>query len=122
LTETELIVRESRIARRLARLFKVERAGRLDRLRSAAIGRLIARRAELVENLLDLERLRCTSASPPSSELERALAELRQEVNQASAQMRARMEQISADLRARLGEGPPSGIRGSGNGRLLGKI
>jgi|SRR6516164_7363274 hypothetical protein len=121
MSDTELVVRESRIARRLTRLFKLERAGRFDRWRDATIARLVARRGELVDNLLDLDRLRCSLAPPSSSELERALAELRQEVNQTAAHIHAQVAQISADLRARLSEGPPSGIRGSGNGRLLGK-
>lgn len=122
MTQTDLASAESRIARRLVRLFRIERVGGFDRWGAATAGCLIARRGELVEELLDLDQLRRSLAVPRPPDLQCALAALSQEVDLAAVRARTRAEQIAADLSCRLGDSPPSGMRDSGNGHLLGKI
>lgn len=109
--------RQSRAVRRLARLFRIERNGGFEH-RSAAIGRkLIERRGQLVNELLtDLQAM---PARPPPP-LDRALAELSQEVEWALDRIRTRLQQIGKDLRLSRGEGLPTGIRNSPNGHPLG--
>lgn len=118
-TETDTIVRQSRTARRLVRLFKIERTGRLDRLSVATLRRLIERRGALVSELMRLDGLR---GSVRPLELEQALSELAREVRASRDIAETRAGRLGVDLRLSRGEGLPTGIRGGGDERFLGSI
>jgi len=120
-TGTDMIAREARAARRLGRLFKIERAGGFDRRPTATVCHLLERRGALVAELLLLDGMRRSLPSPHSTELEQALLELESEVRQSLHHSQSRMERLWTDLRLRRGAGPPTGIRDSAAGRLLGR-
>src|ERR1700749_3149504 len=101
--KTEMIVRESRMARRLDRLFKIERSGGFDRRSRATVRRLIERRGTLVNELLFLDGMRRSRDAPPSPELEQALAKLGYEVDGSLHHAQARVTQLLTDLRLRRG-------------------
>jgi hypothetical protein len=117
----EMIVRESRTARRLGRLFKIERAGGFDRRSRATVQRLIERRGALVNELLRLDGMRRSRNAPSSPELEQALAKLASEVDGSLHHSQARVEQLLTDLRLRRGQGEPTGVRDRASGLLLGR-
>jgi hypothetical protein len=118
---TDMEVRESRAARRLGRLFKIERTGGFDRRPVATVRRLIERRGALVKELLLLDGMRRSDASPRSAELERVLRELAREVTQSLCHSQVRLDRLGTDLRLRRCEGVSTGVRDGANGRLLGR-
>ncbi len=120
-TGTDMIFQEARAARRLGRLFKIERAGGFDRRPAATVRRLLERRGALVTELVLLDGKRRSRRSPYSTELEQALRELASEVRQSLHHSESRMERLWTDLRLRRNAGPPTGIRDSAVGRLLGR-
>jgi hypothetical protein len=120
-SKSDLHLRESRTARRLGRLFKIECAGGFDRLPLVTIWRIIERRGALIRELLKLDDLRRSLASSGSAELDRAIRELARNVSRASNCARSRAEKIDGDLRARRGEGVTTGIRSGPDGQLLGR-
>ena len=120
-TKSDLHLRESRTARRLGRLFKIECGGGFDRLPLVTIWRIIERRDAVIRELLKLDDLRRSPASSRSAELDQALHELARDVILASNWARSRAEKIDGDLRARRGEGVMTGIRGRPEGQLLGR-
>jgi hypothetical protein len=110
--------RQSRAARRLARLFRIERNGGFERWPAVINRQIIERRGQLVDALLtDLQAM--PARLPPP--LDRALAKLSQEVEWALERARTRLQQIGKDLRLSRGEGLPTGIRNSPSGHPLGK-
>jgi hypothetical protein len=119
-TEPDVMRNESSTARRLTRLFRIERSGGFDRRPVAIARRLIERRGALVEALLMLDSQRRTSATRASAELDRAFAGLLHEVDQARDRAAKRLEQIVKDLRLSRGQGLASGIRASTAGHTLG--
>ena len=120
-TKSDLQLRESRTARRLGRLFKIECAGGFDRLPLVTIWRIIERRGALIRELLKLDDLRRSPVSSRSAELDQAIRELARDVKLASRCARNRAEKIDGDLRARRGAGVTTGIRSGPDGRLLGR-
>ena len=120
-TKSDLHLRESRTARRLGRLFKIECGGGFDRLPLVTIWRIIERRDAVIRELLKLDDLRRSLAPSRSAELDQAIRELARNVTQASNCARSRAEKIDGDLRARRGEGITTGIRGRPEGQLLGR-
>src|SRR5580704_8769831 len=112
--------RQSRIVRRLGRLFRLERVGAFSRRSAETAWRLIARRGDLMAELTRLERHRREARVPPSPDLGSAVKELAAEV----ALSRTFGETLAAgagtELRARRGVAAPSGLRDGGGGRLLG--
>jgi hypothetical protein len=118
---TDLHLREVAVAHRLRRLFMTERATGFDRQPAATTWRIIERRGAVIEELQKLDDLRRALSRSRSIQLDRALRELAQEVSQASKDATRRLEQIGEDLRVRRGEGASTGIRGSSDGRLLGR-
>lgn len=116
-----LACRESRAARRLSRLFRIERNGGFDRRPVATAEQLIERRGALIATLesVDCERRLATDRS--SEELDRAMAELAREIALSRDRIRMRHQQIVNDLLLSRGEGLPTGIRNSPNGHPLGK-
>jgi hypothetical protein len=117
----ETMVRYTRTAWRLVRLFRIERAGRLDQLPMETVGRLIERRGRLVGELLVLDGMRASSTASGSAELKRSLAALAREVGLSLRLAKARLDRIGDSLSRRSGAGLPTGLRDGANGRLLGK-
>jgi hypothetical protein len=109
------------VARRLGRLFKIERAGGFDRRLGATVRRLIERRGTLVSELLLIDGTRRALNPPRSAELEQALAELAREVNGLLHHSQTQVERLHTDLRLRRGEGMPTGVRDGAGGLLLGR-
>jgi hypothetical protein len=120
-TATDVTLRESRAARRLGRLFKIESAGRFERRPVAAVRQLIERRGALVNQLLLLDGVRRSLPSSGSAELDQALQELAREVHRSLYLAETRLKRLDGDLRLRRSEGPPTGIRDGATGRLLGQ-
>jgi len=118
----DALLQESRAARRLGRLFRIERVGGFDRRPAATVRRLIERRGALLEELMQFENRRRSLAVPRNAELDRAVAELASELSQALNFAQSRVDRIGLDLRIRQGEGLGTGIRNNANGRMLGKI
>jgi hypothetical protein len=116
-----LSLQESRTARRLNRLFRIENADAFARRPVGTHRRLIERRAVLVEQLLVLDDARRSLCEPRSPELDRALMELTRAVTQALAPARARVKRIEEDLRVRQSRTASTGLRDIGIGRMLGR-
>lgn len=120
--EIDLAMRECRAARRLSRLFRIERLGRFERHPIETVRQLIGRRAVLVDELAQLEAKRRALAAPLPAALDAALGELAREVDAARQSCLARAEQLAAELGQRRGEGRATGLRGGGAGQLLGSV
>jgi hypothetical protein len=112
---------EMRAARRLARLFRIERRGALGRRAAALAARLVERRAALIAALVTADRERRVAAVRPGPELDRAMTELSREACLGLLDAQTRLQRIANDLRLSRGEGRPTGIRGNSDGRPLGK-
>ncbi len=107
-----------RAARRLARLFRIERRAGFERWPPATVRRLLARRAALIAELAGLERRRLAAIAAEA--LDPALADLRREVERSFAPARARLQRIGKDLRVSRVASLPTGVRDGGGGRNLG--
>jgi len=118
---SDLTMQESRAARRLARLFRIERSDRVERWRNEALWRLIGRRRRLLDELIRLDVERRSLAAPLSPELGTAIGELALEVSQLRKLSLARIEALGGELRRRQGAGLATGLRDSAAGRLLGR-
>jgi hypothetical protein len=116
----ELALHESRVMRRLSRLFRIERHGCFTRQPIATVHQLLGRRARLVGELAEIETERRSLTASVPAELRSALGELTREVGAARQSCAARIEGLAAELRQRHGAGRPTGLRGSGAGHLLG--
>jgi hypothetical protein len=115
-------MREIRLARRLERLFRVERTGGFARRPAATVRRLVERRGAVVAELLALDAARRGSAPPPlPAELGDALAELGREVKRSMTQAGQQQADLLAELRRRRPGGGSSGLRGGADGRLIGR-
>ena len=117
----DCITVERRAARRLGRLFRVERGGGFERRPIATVERLVSRRGTLIEELLRLDRARRTERRPLSAALRQAMAELKSEIEQSLAVAEARCEGLRTELRLLNGEGLPTGVRDNRSGRLIGR-
>jgi hypothetical protein len=109
-----------RLARRLVRLFRSERAGRLRRWPDATARHLIARRGALIAALVAAGERGESGDAPRLPALDDALRELAFEVDRCRPPAERRAQELAAELRLRHGETAPSGLRRSGGGRLLG--
>jgi hypothetical protein len=117
---TQLALVQIRTVRRLGRLFRVERTGRLERRPFEVSQRLIGRRAGLVDELVRLDAARRSLAVPPSDELSAAIRDLAGEVDRLQALCAARIEALTLELRQRRGAGQATGLRDGAGGRILG--
>lgn len=117
----ELARTEYRLARRLARLFRIERRGRLERWPGGVAARFVARRGELVDELMRLEQRRRSLTPWPLPELDLALAALAREVSSGEQWCHERLAELGAELDRRRGVGTSTGLRDSGAGELLGR-
>jgi hypothetical protein len=119
--DIELATRESRAARRLGRLLRIERAGRFERQPVETSWRLIGRRARLIDELMRLDAARRSLAAPASPELDAAIRELAGEVDRLHVRCVLRLDALGDEIRGRRGEGMATGLRDGVDGRLLGR-
>ena len=117
---TALLKREYRAARRLARLFRIERSGRFERWPSDTVWRLMNRRRMLIDELLRLDAGRRSLEPWSSVELELAMGTLAREVDRTEQHCLERLAELGAELERRRGVGTATGLRDVVDGRLLG--
>ncbi|HWD58906.1 MAG TPA: hypothetical protein VG308_11535 [Stellaceae bacterium] len=117
---TRLMTREYRAARRLARLFRIERAGGLARRPPEIAKRLVARRGRLVDELARLEAQRRALAPWTIVELDLAMGALAREVDSAERWCLGRLAELGDELARRRGAGGTTGLRDGAAGQLLG--
>ena len=108
-----------RAARRLARLFRIERVGGFDRRSEEVVQRLLERRAAIIGELLAL------ALAPPdtpqrSADITDALRELAAEVAQSQSRAQERHDVLASELRFRRSSGL-TGLRDGTTGHLLGR-
>jgi hypothetical protein len=118
--ERDIVVHESYLARRVGRLFRYERAGRLSRRQELA-QRLSRRRGELIDALIRTDAARRNLQIPISPELRNAVEALWLETGGARRDADARLDRLRADLLMARGDGIPSGVRGVAGGRVIGR-
>jgi hypothetical protein len=111
---------ESRAARRLGRLFRMERVGCFEGRPIETVWRLIRRRARLVDELIRLDAERRSQAAPGSVELGVAIGELVREVDRSQTRCVDRITALAGELRRQQAGGVATGLRDGADGRLLG--
>lgn len=111
---------QTRVARRLCRLFRIERAGRFETRPAAVVQRLIARRDTVIDALLAAETQRRRDGRPSSAATTAAFEELRLEVDQGQVPAAAKSRALQAELRKRNAGPAGSGLRNKARGRFLG--
>ena len=106
-----------RAARRLTRLFRLEREGRFARCSIEIMQRLVARRAALIAQLPP----RRSAGQPP--DLDVAMRELAAEVERSRPAAQQRRDELSRAIRfeRRTASGIPTGLRGEPARHLLGR-
>jgi hypothetical protein len=114
-----LMERECRAVRRLARLFRIERAGRFERLASDVARRLRARRGELIEEVQRLEAKRRSFEPWTLPQIDVAMGTLAREVDDAERYCLERLAVLGAELEQRRSHG--TGLRNGTDGRILGR-
>lgn len=118
---TELMRRELLVARRLARLFRLERSGRLWRWPVDTARRLIDRRARLIDELARLEERRRSLTPRTVDDLDLTMGALAREVEQGEQRCLELLAELGARLSRLRGQGTATGLRDSAGGRLLGR-
>jgi hypothetical protein len=119
--QTELMRREIAIARRLARLFRIERSGHLRRRPVETARRLIDRRGRLIDELTRLEERRRSLAPWVPDELNLTMGALAGEIERGEQRCLEFLAEIGARLSQLRGEGAATGLRDGADGRLLGR-
>ncbi len=107
-----------RIARRLSRLFRIERCGGFDRRPAETVRRMIERRDALIDALIAFQR---QHEKAPSPAFLQSLAELADEARHAQEYAEAQVVRLRAELGLRRGDGRPTGLRGGAEGQLIGR-
>lgn len=118
--EIMLMRREIRAARRLVRLFRIERSGRLGRRPRPTVRQLIERRGALIDELVRLEAKRRSCAPWTLTELDLAMGALRLEMERTEQSCQALLARLGAELGRLRGAGGATGLRGDAGGQLLG--
>ena len=118
---TALLRREYRTARRLARLFHIERTGSFARLPAETVRRLIDRRGAVIDELVRLDARRLSLAPQSTGDLDIAMGALASEVGWAERRCRELLAELGAELEQRRGIGSATGLRDGADGRLLGR-
>jgi hypothetical protein len=118
---TELMRTEIAIARRLARLFRLERSGHLRRRPVETVRRLIDRRGRLIDELTQLEERRRSLAPWVPDELGSTMGALAQEVERGEQRCLEFLAEIGARRSQLRGKGTATGLRDGADGRLLGR-
>jgi hypothetical protein len=119
--DMELTHREIRIVRRLSRLFRIERSGRLGRRPLDTVRRLIDRRGLLIEELMRLDARRRASALGASGELDLAMGAFATEIEEGGRRCQEVLAELGAELSRLRGEGAATGLRDGVAGQLLGR-
>jgi hypothetical protein len=109
------------MARRVARLFRLERSGHLRRQPVEIARRLIDRRGRLIEELAQLEEKRRSFAPWVPAELGLTMGALAREVECGEQRCLEFVAEIGARLSQLRGEGAATGLRDGADGRLLGR-
>src|ERR1700690_2166098 len=117
----ELMHREIAIARRLARLFRLEPSGHLRPRPAETARRLIDRRGRLIDELTQLEERRRSLAPWVPDELGLTMGALAQEVERGEQRCLEFLAEIGARRSQLRGEGTATGLRDGADGRLLGR-
>lgn len=117
----DIALRESRLARRLGRLFRVERGGGFARHSPRLTDEVLRRRGVLIDELVATETDRRAQGLPSSPELRAAVEDLSRELVLSRRCVDARVEELTAELRAARGEGGLSGIRNGPHSRVIGR-
>jgi len=118
---TELMRRELLVARRLARLFRLERSGRMRRWPADTVRQLIDRRAGLIDELARLEQRRRSLNPWTLDELDLMMGALAREVEQGEQRCLEFLAELGARLSGLRGQGTATGLRHGAGGRLLGR-
>jgi hypothetical protein len=116
-----LMERECRAVRRLARLFRIERSGRFERLPGEVSRRLRARRGELIKEVQQLETRRRSFEPWTLPQLDVAMGTLAREADEAERYCLERLALLGAELDRRRGRGSATGLRDGAGGRILGR-
>jgi hypothetical protein len=111
--------REYRLARRLTRLFRIERTGRVDRWPGPVADQMRARRARLIDEMLSLDAARRSLEPSIPPELAGAMSLLAREVGCAEEYCLQRLAEVDAELGRR--RGASTGLR-DGGGQVLGRV
>lgn len=117
---TALLRQEYRTARRLARLFRIERAGGFARRPPEMVRRLIERRADVIGELARLDAKRLSFAPWATADLDVAMGALGREIERSQQRCRELLAELGAELERRRGLGTATGLRDGTGGRLLG--
>lgn len=118
---TVLLRQEYRTARRLARLFRIERSGRFARRRADVVQRLIERRGAVIDELARLDAKRLSLAPWATPDLDIAMEMLAREVDRAEQRCRELLAELGVELERRRGLGTATGLRDGAAGSLLGR-
>jgi hypothetical protein len=118
---TELMRRELLVARRLARLFRFERSGRVWRWPADTARRLIDRRGRLIDELTRLEERRRSLTPWALDDLDLTMGALAREVEQGEQRCLELLAELGARLNRLRGQGTATGLRDGASGRLLGR-
>jgi hypothetical protein len=118
---TPLARKECRVARRLARLFRIERSGGLARRPREIARRMVDRRAQLIDELVRLEECRRSLGPSTLPELDIVMGALAREVDCTEQHFLERLAEIGDELRRRRGIGIRTGLRDGTSGQLLGR-
>ncbi|HTT78229.1 MAG TPA: hypothetical protein VMF86_00980 [Stellaceae bacterium] len=112
--------RQAVLARRLVRLFRIERVGRLQRRPVATARHLIERRGAVIAALVAAEEPARSGEMTGVPALDDALRQLASEIGRCRPPAEQRFHELAAELRLRHGDMTSSGLRRSPGGRLLG--
>lgn len=113
--------REIRVARRLVRLFRIERSGGFARRSNATVQQLLERRGVLIDELLRLEAKRRSFTAWTPAELDLAMVALKLEADRAERSCQALFARLGAELGRLHGASEPTGLRDGAGGQLLGR-
>lgn len=119
---TALIRRECRTARRLARLFRIERSGGFPRRPAELVRRLAERREAVIDELVRLDAKRLSFAPWATADLDIAMGVLAKEVDRTEQYCRELLAELGAELERRRGLGTATGLRDGVDGRLIGSV
>lgn len=117
--ERDIVTHESLLARRIGFLFRLEHVPALARRPASLAQRLRQRRGELIETLMRADAARRALHLPVSAELQQAVEMLWREAGAARRDADARLDLLRADLLRARGDGVPSGVRNTAQGRVI---
>jgi hypothetical protein len=99
----------------------MERAGCFERRPVETVWRLIRRRAQVVDELIQLDAARRSQVQPSSAELDVAIEELVREVDRSQSRCVDRITALTGEFGRQQSGGIATGLRDGADGRLLGR-